>query len=50
VTRDQSLDMIGVPALAQQKHDTEALSRIQNDRHLQRRAGIQPGAELRIKY
>ena len=49
VTRDQPLDVIGVRALAQQKQDAAALSRIQDDLHVQRRARIQPGAELRLE-
>ena len=49
VTRDQPLDVIGVRALAQQEQDPATLSRIQDDLHVQRRAGIQPGAELRLE-
>ena len=49
MTRDQPLDVIGVGALAEQEHDAAALSRIQDDLHLQRGAGIEPGAELRLE-
>ena len=49
VTRDQPLDVLGVRALTQQKQDAAALARIQDDLHVQRRAGIQPRAELRLE-
>ena len=49
VTRDQPLDVLGVRALTEQEHDAAALSRLQDDLHLQRRARIQPGAELRLE-
>ena len=49
MTRDQPLDVSRVRALAEQKQDAAALARIQDDLHLQRRAGIQSGAELRLE-
>ena len=36
-------------ALTQQEHDAATLSRLQDDLHVQRRAGIEPGAELRLE-
>ena len=50
VTGDQALHVSGVGALTQQKQDTVTLSWIEDDLDVQCRAGIQPGAKLRIKH
>ena len=49
MTCDQPLDVIGVGPLAQQEQDAATLSWIQDDLHVQRRAGVQPRAELRLE-
>ena len=46
VTRDQSLDVLGVRALTQQKHDAAALSGLQDDLHVQRGARIQTRRQI----